>query len=263
MKTDDVTDWIGDDAAEFSRLMSATPPDADVPTCPDWHALDLAAHVARNFAGWYCYNISTPVDAWKREDLMAAMMLPAEDLPASVALFDQGISDFVEHCATLDLDQPTWAFGDTEPARWWIRRAAVELTVHLTDAAAIDGGRSSTTPERHGEALDEYIRMWSKLGQITATMGAFAGSPIPTIDIPTTPIGLVADDIGRSWTIARGVDGRAEVADGVAEGVDTTGHGSSSDLLAWTMGRPTQTPMRADGDADLLESWNLFVRLGL
>ena len=121
-------------------------PKRAVPTCPEWRAPDLAAHVARGFAGWYCYNISTPADAWNRGDLMAAMMLPAEDLPAGIALFDRGVGEFLEHCATLDLDQPTWAFGDTEPARWWIRRAAVELTVHLTDAAAIGGGRSSTEP---------------------------------------------------------------------------------------------------------------------
>ena len=105
--------------------------------------------------------------------------------------------------------------------------------------------------------------MWSRLEQLTAFMEAFTGSSIPTIEVPATPIALVADDIGRSWTVARDGDGRAEVSDGVADRVDTVAHGSSSDLLAWTMGRPVQAPLRIEGDADLLESWNLFVRLGL
>jgi hypothetical protein len=79
------------------------------------------------------------------------------DHRANVELFRAGAAEFTALCSGLDLDAPTWSFGGVEPARWWVRRAAVELTVHLTDAAGVLGRGSSTAPERHAEAIDELI----------------------------------------------------------------------------------------------------------
>jgi hypothetical protein len=38
------------------------------------------------------------------------------------------------------------------------------------------------------------------------------------------------------------------------------GRASSADVLAWLWGRPMTTLLTIDGDADLLDEWNLFQR---
>jgi hypothetical protein len=254
-----IIEWIRDDAAEAVTLLSASDPDAAVPTCPGWVVRDLTQHLAGGFGGWYCFNIATPATAWSSEGLLAGFPdLEGLDHEARVAVFGDGVEEFIRLCTTLDLDHPSWSFGSTEPARWWIRRAAVELTAHLIDAAAVHGRSSSTTPDRLSEAVDEYTGLWARLDDLRATMvGLQRQPPPPPIDVPTAPAALVASDTGREWALRRGDDGRAVVAERDIDGIDHVATGSSRDLVAWLFGRPLETPLHIDGDPSVIADWNL------
>jgi hypothetical protein len=261
MDTPEVIAWIVDDAAEMAALLREAEPDQPVPACPGWNAADLSRHVAMGFGGWYCYNIATPVDEWTPQGLMERMAAVSDDHQTNVALFGSGVAEFGSLCSELDLDAPAWSFGGAEPARWWIRRAGTELTVHLSDAAGIHGRQSSTTPDRHSEAIDELTtEVFPRLPDLRATMNAMTGARFPTPDPPDRPAALVADDTDRAWTLARGAGGTTRTTQGIEGEPDTIGRGSSADLIAWLHGRPMSVPLSMQGDATLLDEWNLLQR---
>lgn len=261
MDLHDAIAWINSDAAEMAAQLEAAAPDQPVPACPGWNASDLSRHIAVGFAAWYPYNISTPARDWTPEGLMAAFGRVTDDHETNVDIFRAGAAEFTTFCSELDLDEPTWSFGGIEPAGWWVRRAAVELTVHLTDAAGIHGGRSSTTPEQHAEAIDEMTtEMFPRLAAVKATMNALTGGTSNVPEPPERPAAIVADDTDRAWTFTRAADGTAHTERGIADGVETIGRGTSSDVLAWIHGRPMTAALVIDGDPALLDDWNLFQR---
>lgn len=261
MDLKDAIAWITADADEMAALLTDAEPDQPVPACPGWNAADLSRHVAVGFSAWYPYNISTPAPSWTPEGLMARIATVTDDHQANVEAFRAGATEFTTFCAELDLDEPTWSFGAVRPAGWWVRRAAVELTVHLTDAAGVHGRRSSTTPERHAEAIDEVTtEMYPRLAAVKATMNALSGGDSPAPDAPDRPAALVTNDTDRAWTLARAADGTASVTRELGDDVQAVGRGSSADVLAWLHGRPMTTTLTIEGDAALLDDWNLFQR---
>lgn len=261
METAELLNWIIDDAAEMVEALREAAPDQPVTACPGWNAVDLSRHLAFGFYAWYPFNISTPADQWTREGLMARAGQLSNDHLANVSLFESGVAEFVQHCRELDLDAPTWAFGGVEPARWWIRRAGTELTVHLTDATDMHGRRPSTTPERHSEAIDEVVtEVFPRLPALTATMSALTGSERVPPAPPRDPATLATDDVDRVWTL-RLNEGVAGVERTLVDGSRTAGRGSAADVLAWLHGRPMSQPLRIDGDATLLDAWNLLQRI--
>ncbi len=236
-------------------------PDQPVPACPGWNAADLSRHLVVGFSAWYPYNISTPADRWTADGLMARFAQINDDHETNVTLFESGVAEFTTFCIELDLDAPTWSFGGVEPAGWWIRRAGTELTVHLTDAAGIHGRRSSTTPERHAEAIDELTtEMFPRMAAVMATMSAMTGADAAAPTSPEHAATLVADDTDRAWTLTRNDDGSAHTTRGHGEAVAAVGRGSSADVLAWLHGRPMTAPLTVDGDSSVLDDWNLFQR---
>lgn len=261
MDLDDAIAWIAADAAEMGSLLGAAEPDQPVPACPGWNAADLSRHIAVGFSAWYPYNISTPATCWTPEGLMTRIATVTDDHRANVEAFQAGAAEFTTLCAELDLDEPTWSFGGVEPARWWVRRAAVELTVHLTDAAGVHGRRASTTPERHAEAVDETTtEMFPRMAALRATMNALSGGDSAAPEPPDRPAALVTDDTDRVWTLTRAADGTTRTTRGLGDDVLAVGRGSSADVLAWLFGRPMAEPLTIEGDADLLDEWNLFQR---
>lgn len=261
MDSDDAVAWIIDDAAEMAALLREAEPDQPVPACPGWSAADLSGHIARGFAAWYCYNISTRADEWTPAGLMERWAALVDDHETNIASFEAGVAQFVSLCSELDLDSPTWSFNGVEPAGWWIRRAGTELTVHLTDAAGIHGRRSSTTAQRHAEAIDEVTtEVFVRLPSIRAAMNAMMGSESPAPAPPERSAALVADDTGRAWTLTRGVDGVTHTIRGIDGVPAAVARASSADLLAWLHGRPMTERLSTDGDPALLDEWNLLQR---
>lgn len=260
MEFEDIIAWITDDAAEMASLLRAAEPGQPVPSCPGWNAADLSAHVAGGFSAWYAYNISTPADQWTPDGLMARLANVSADHQTNVALFESGVDEFVGCCVESDLDVATWSFGGVEPARWWIRRAGAELTVHLTDAAGIHGRRSSTTPARHAEAIDEVTtEVFPRLAAFKATMSAMTGADTSVPTPPDLVACLVADDVDQAWTLTSD-DGSARATRGRSGVAAAVGQGSSADVLAWLHGRPLTAPLTIEGDPAILDGWNLFQR---
>jgi hypothetical protein len=255
-------EWVRGDVAEMAALLREAEAEQPVPACPGWKVRDLSRHIAIGFAAWYPYNITTPADSWTVEGLMARFAAVGDDHARNVDAFESGAAEFLGYCSQMDLTQASWSFGGVEPAGWWIRRAGTELTVHLTDAAGVLGRRASTSPEGHCEAIDEVTsQIMPKIAAVKQVMTQLSGEARGEAPpIPGWPAALVATDTGREWTLFRAGDGRSGQQPGVRDDVGAVGSGSSADVLAWLHGRPIAADLTIDGDAKLLDDWNLFQR---
>ncbi|MDW3217755.1 MAG: maleylpyruvate isomerase N-terminal domain-containing protein [Acidimicrobiales bacterium] len=266
MNDAEAVEWIKQDATEMAALLRAADPTVTVPTCPEWTAADLGSHIAGGFAGWYCYNASTPAAEWSLEGLMDAFASAGanvDDHLGNVELLESSVERFLEIVTGPGRELPTWCFGGREPAHWWLRRAGSELTVHLTDAAAVHGRWSSTSPADSCEAIDEVTgEIFSRFPAILATMGAMRGEdPAEAPALPVDPVALVASDGDRAWTLRRGEDGNAIQERAAANDAAAVATATSADLLAWLHGRPTRAPLDVEGPRELVEQWNLHARV--
>jgi hypothetical protein len=217
-------------------------------------ATSTSGFLAWEFAIWFPTALKGSTHP---PDFPAVMSKLADFLPedhdAGVDLFEQSVRAFREECDSFDLDAPTWAFGDIEDARFWARRAAGELTVHLTDAAGIHGRESSTPAHRRSEAIGEaLVAVWAN----AHFAREFAQKPAPIV--PAQPAGLEATDTGRQWTLSRGNDDSIIVADGLSSSCAAVARASSRDLLAWLWGRPMNTQLSVDGDPALIKAWDVL-----
>lgn len=254
MQDTDLLTWIDDDTAAIAELLNHAAPTDEVPTCPEWTIADLLEHLVIQFSNWLPANLTTPVESHDLAKIRSNYQSSSEDHLSNVTRLEKSVSDFIDLCRRTDLNQPRWAFGGVEPARFWVRRAACEMTVHLTDAAASTFSRPSTPPHRVSEAIDETLTgMWPKLAW---TRKNFRRLPAPTV--PAEPAAIHATDTGRTWTLHRGDDGTPTTTTGSINPGLSVGHAFSADLLAWLWGRPTRHPLHIDGDRLLLDRWNLM-----
>lgn len=262
----EAVEWIRGDASEMAALLRAADPTATVPTCPEWTVADLGSHIAGGFAGWYCYNASTSADEWSLDGLMGALATSGatvDDHLGNITLLESAVEQFLEIVTGPERELSTWCFGGSAPARWWLRRAGSELTVHLTDAARVHDRWSSTSPAGSCEAVDEVTgEIFPRFPAILAGMAAMRGDePVETPVPPADPVALVASDCDRGWTLRRDEEGNAIRERTAASDAGAVATASGADLLAWLHGRPTRAPLDVEGSRELVEQWNLHARV--
>jgi Mycothiol maleylpyruvate isomerase N-terminal domain len=262
----EAAEWIHEDATEMAALLRAADPTTTVPACPEWTVADLGSHIAGGFAGWYGYNASTPAAEWSLEGLMGALATTGatvDDHLGNLELLESSVQRFLEIVTGPGRDLPTWCFGGREAARWWLRRAGSELTVHLTDAAGVHARWSSTSSEGSCEAIDEVTgEIFPRFPAILATMSAMRGDDLVEAPVlPADPVALVASDCGRAWTLRTGDDANAIRERALATDAVAVAAATSADFLAWLHGRPTRAPLGVDGARESIEQWNLHARV--
>jgi hypothetical protein len=100
--------------------------------------------------------------------------------------------------------------------------------------------------------------MFPRLESLRSTMNALLGGDAPAPSPPDRPVTLCTDDTDRAWSLSRAEDGTASTVRNHIESPEAVGRGSSADVLAWLFGRPMAAPLVVDGDAALLDDWNLL-----
>lgn len=140
------------EADAFARILAAGDLDARVPACPDWTLTDLTAHLGG-------------VHRWARAAILTGPgPLDEKTIPAGrdavVAWFAEGAAALHETLAATDPDAPCWTFSLETTASFWLRRQALETTVHRWDAESSQGEPGPIAADLAVDGLHEAVDMF-------------------------------------------------------------------------------------------------------
>ena len=212
---------------EFAELIEHGDLDATVSACPGWTLTELSQHMCRT-------------QRWAHHALVTGELGEHTEAPHEraelLAYFNDGARLLIEASIATDPQRPTWSFGP-EPriAKFWTRRQAHEITVHLWDAYDSQGKSYEIPTELAIDGIREiaevFLPMRLRRGTIT---------PLPQ-KLVLAPIGS---------------DTRIELAaDPSAAGPAVTIIGSAADLLLLLWGRVPLSAVEIDGDTHLAQEF--------
>lgn len=225
--------------------------DAPVPTCPDWKAADLAAHII---------GVHTWVEATVRE--RATEYLDAKTLPPPPSADDGidalaiGIQEragaLVKTLSDTPLDAPIWNWSVNKPknASFWPRRMAQETVIHRVDAEAAAGVASVVPVDVAVDGIDELLDVF--LPARAAYLGNVKlGGALHVRTTDAEAEWLVRCE-GKECEVTRGPGTGGAAAAGVC--------GPASDLLLWLWNRlAADAPaVETSGDQSVLDNWRAF-----
>lgn len=255
---------IASESARFGRVLAATAPDTQVPTCPDWTADDLLWHLGE--VQWFWGTIVRErVDAAGAEELKPAR--PA-DRAGLTEFYQEASSALGEILAATPTDAQVWTWADDKSVAFVRRRQAHEALIHRIDAELTAGNRSEMDPVLSADGVDEALRLMYNgelpdWGEFTADDGA--------------TVRIVAADTGASWFITLGqfagtdpdsqkaYDQRAILVGASDPGTDAaaTISGRAADLDCWLWHRPPTGTIDRSGAETVLAAFEETIADGV
>jgi len=230
-------------AAESDRFRAAirlAPPDARVPTCPEWSADDLLWHLTGVHAFWAGILRSGAVSDTEADAVDATRPDRPGDRATMLALFDRHTEALLSELAGRPDDQAAWFWLDTAKTVGSTRRMqAHEALMHRIDAELAAGSASAPIePDLAADGVTHALEvMWAWWG----TLPGFRFLPV------AGPVLLSDPGRGDSWLVQSGrwvgvgESGRAHDVPGAA--LAASGEpaafvrGSAEALDRWLWGR--------------------------
>ncbi|MBT8211670.1 MAG: maleylpyruvate isomerase family mycothiol-dependent enzyme [Acidimicrobiia bacterium] len=143
---------VESESARFAELISSTPSDAPVPSCPGWSMADLAWHLTEVQEFWHkiVEDRRTSPDGMERLDRPGDAELPA--------LFRTESAKLVGSLAACDGQEPCWSWHSGGSTTGWVmRRQAHEALIHRVDAELGADARSEVDPVLAADGVDEVL----------------------------------------------------------------------------------------------------------
>lgn len=238
------------ESARFIDVLRDAPPDAHVPSCPDWTSDDLLWHLGE--VQWFWGSIV-------RDGLSDPSSLEHPERPGDraglLSFFASATAALQDTLASTDPDEVRWTWSTEQTAGFTRRRQAHEALIHRVDAElTADVAHAVLDPGLCSDGVEEVLRVM------------FGGTPDwgRTDPEPGATLRISATDTGQSWVVTLGrftgtdPEGTAHdepdivVAD-TDSGADTlaTVSGAAADLDCWLWGRPTLGSVERSGDAQI------------
>lgn len=239
--------WLASLRADGPALHAAVAEagaDAPVPSCPDWTAADLVAHVEAvlRFVRLSVHRgVTTRPEPGKAEPLQ-----PRPPWPESLDILSREIAATIETLDTVDPELPAWNWApQAKKAGFWPRRMAHEVAVHRWDAENAAGRPTAVEAKLAADGVNEVLDSWLPAGRRTG----------PT-DLHGV-VHLIATDASYEWFVRLRGAGIALLDTGTI--LDTDDHhpraeatGTASDLLLTLWGRIPADRLTITGDARLI-----------
>jgi uncharacterized protein (TIGR03083 family) len=259
----DFLDHLELESARFAGAINSAPPQARVPSCPDWNADDLLWHLAE--VQWFWGTI---VRERATGDQAEASKPPRPAGRAGLAaFFDRASRELADVLAATPPDTSAWTWSEDHTVGFIRRRQAHEALIHRVDAELTAGRRTPMDPGLSADGVDEVLRiMYGGL----PPWGSFTPSAAGTVR-------LRASDTGHTWLVAvgrfTGTDpggGKSYDEPGIhAADRDPGGPaaaevvGTAADLDCWLWHRPEYTPVTPSGDPGVLAHFESAIAPGI
>ncbi len=259
----DVLGHLARESARFREALRDAPPDARVPTCPDWDADDLLWHLGR--VQWFWASVVRE-RVTLAED---AERLEAHRPGGQSALwdfFDRSSSELLDVLATTPPDTRVWTWSDDHSVGFIRRRQAHEALIHRVDAELTVGRRTPMDRLLAADGVDEVLRVMyggqPSWGRFTPEEGQ--------------QVRIVSTDTGDSWRVALGRFVGADPEGGEVDEPDlrvvpndpgtpapATVAGAAADLDCWLWHRPALGEVGRTGDVDVIDALESVIAPGI
>ena len=140
------------ESALFRAAVTAAPPDARVPGCPDWTAADLLWHLAEVQWHW-----AEAVGKRPAEPDEGAVPPRPEQLADVVAFFDDSHGRLVAALEQADPGDEAWNWSSDHTVGFILRRQAHEALIHRVDAEQAAGTSSPVDPVLAADGVLEML----------------------------------------------------------------------------------------------------------
>lgn len=259
-------DYVPHLAAEsdrFAAVIGDLPPDARVPSCPDWDADDLLWHLAE--VQWFWGTIVREGVTGSR----AQQLKPERPAgrAALAAFYQRASRDLREILAATAPEAPAWTWAQDHTVGFIRRRQAHEALIHRVDAELAAGSRTSMDPRLSADGVDEVLRVM--YGYLPG-WGSFAPDDGPAVRVRAT-------DTGDSWLVTPGRFTGTDPADqtvhdepairpaDVDQGLQATAEisGSAADLDCYLWRRAPGGPLERAGDQEALDRFESAIEAGI
>ncbi|GAA3718306.1 maleylpyruvate isomerase family mycothiol-dependent enzyme [Microlunatus aurantiacus] len=242
---------LAEDSARFAEVLSRTPYETAVPTCPGWDAADLLFHLAEVQAFW-ARIVARRLTTGDQVDELETVRPGDAEL---AALFADRTAALQEALRDTPAETPVWTWASEQTAGFCARRQAHEALIHRLDAELTAGERSALDPTLAADGVDEVLGVM--YGEPPA-WGAFTADHDHVVRFDAT-------DTGDTWsvTVARfvglepggGAAHETDCLDWVADDVPPTASVSATaaDLDCWLWRRPPVGELTVSGSEATLD----------
>jgi uncharacterized protein (TIGR03083 family) len=249
------------DSDRFADILAETDPARQVPSCPDWTAVDLLWHLTevQTFWGTIARNrLSVP------EPAEAAKPERPTDVDALMHLFTTASETLRTALRETPPETQVWTWAPDKTIGFIRRRQAHEALIHRVDAELTAGLRSDLDELLASDGVDEVLRIMH--GGIPE-WGSFdrddAGAMVETTDT------------GRRWLLGfghftgthppSGTFYDEDLFDVFAQvgSVDAVVRGTAADLDLWLWGRSNADRIERTGDEEVLRRLQAVIDQGI
>jgi uncharacterized protein (TIGR03083 family) len=258
----DYVEHLTTESARFGEVLAAAPPDAPVPTCPDWTVDDLLWHLAW-VQSWWAMIVRQNLTGPAARELMPDR---PGDRSEMLEFYRQAGRGLAEILRAVPADRRAWTWSDDHTVGFIRRKQAHEALIHRVDAEVTAGCRTPMDPVLSADGVDEALRvMYSGVPD----WGHFEPDPARTLRIRAT-------DTGDSWLVRLGrftgidsdgvsydePDFDVLATDSDAPALALVG-GTAADLDCWLWHRPPSGEIARSGDEGLLSAFEAAIAPGI
>jgi uncharacterized protein (TIGR03083 family) len=237
-------DAMAGEIERFAGLVRGADPSIPVLSCPGWTIAALIKHTG---------TIHRWAAAMVRD--RAATRLDRRTLDLGLPSRETGYADWLAAGASpltsalrdASPDQPMWAWGADQHARFWSRRMLLETTVHRADAGLALG----RAPEIDAAvALDGIEELLENL-----PCAAYFAPKVNQLRGTGHSLHWHATDAEGEWLIVLGPEGYSWARGHGQATVAVQGPAASLLLLAYGRRRPDDEGLECFGDRSVLDRW--------
>jgi uncharacterized protein (TIGR03083 family) len=258
----DYVTHLARESARFAEALREAPPDAPVPSCPDWNADDLLWHLGE--VQWFWGTVVR--EGVSREQAEQRKPPRPAGRAGLRAFFERVSRDLTEILAAAAPGSPAWTWSEDKTVGFIRRRQAHEALIHRIDAELTAGRRTPLDPRLSADGVDEALRV---MYGAVPSWGAFTPDPPHAVRLRAT-------DTGDSWLVTLGrftgtdPDGTSYDepdihADDRDPGIEAAAEvaGTAGDLDCWLWHRPPLTPVGRSGDQQALSRFESAIAPGI